>query len=237
MKKEMYLDKEFEKILNLLESNTNFAISRFGDGEMMIIEKTPLDISGKKEFVYNPKKNEDFRARLEQSFIQKENNYYVGIPCNCCSNDDMVNKCVSLVKSNITFANIFVNYNYKNFDSILKVLSKRKVCLVSSERASLKNLPFKVEKHFKCSDNVMNDLYIVDQIKRYISEENVTSSVFLFCSGPLANILSYELFKFNNNNTYIDLGSTLDKLFYNKPTRRYHRAGHKNLSKLCKLIY
>jgi hypothetical protein len=237
MKKELYLDKEFSRILNLLESNTNFAISRFGDGEMKIIEKVPLDISIKKEFVYDPKKNEDFRVRLEQSFIQKENNYYVGIPCNCCSNDDMVKKCVNLVRSNITFANIFVNYNYNNFEKILKILSKRKVYLVSSERSSVKDLPFKVEKHFKCSDNVMNDLHIVNQVRDCISKEDITNSVFLFCSGPLANILSYELFKFNNNNTYIDFGSTLDKIFYNKPTRRYHRAGHKNLSKLCKLTF
>jgi glycosyltransferase involved in cell wall biosynthesis len=48
---------DLNKVFNRLENNIPFSLNRFGDGEMMIIENTPIDLSTKHngEHKYNPK--------------------------------------------------------------------------------------------------------------------------------------------------------------------------------------
>jgi hypothetical protein len=68
--------------------------------------------------------------------------------------------------------------------------------------------------------------------QKEIDEFNITDHVFLFAAGPFANILTYELWKYNRNNTYIDIGSTLDKYLGLKLTRGYLQ-GAPTLTKKC----
>ena len=76
--------------------------------------------------------------------------------------------------------NIFVNYNYNKINSIIEILKSRDVVIVCSKRADIVKAPFKIKKSFRCSDNVMSDLHIVDELKRYIERGCIKNHVFLF---------------------------------------------------------
>ena len=232
----LVLSDHFEKIVDLINSKSNFSISRFGDGEIRLINRMATNKCSKKTvFNYDPVLHEDFRVRLSKSFFSYLKNYYVGIPCNCCSNNSVVSACLRRIKSNVTFANIFVNYNFNHIEKLLDSISKKEVYMVCSKNSDTGNVPFKVKKFFHCSENVVNDLHIVDEVIKYIEQNDIKNGVFVFCAGPLSNILSYELFVKFPYNTYIDLGSVLDKKLYNRNTRKYHIEGHKNLNKNCKI--
>jgi len=56
----------------------------------------------------------------------------------------------------------------------------------------------------------------------------------LFCAGPFGNILAHQLFEYNSQNTYIDVGSTLNVMLLGEAgkNRSYLRGGA-SLNKIC----
>jgi hypothetical protein len=71
-----------------------------------------------------------------------------------------------------------------------------------------------------------------NELVKYIEENNVKNHMFLFCAGPFSNILIHECFKISSNNTYLDMGSTLDSMMSLGETRGYLR-GADTLNKVC----
>ena len=65
-----------------------------------------------------------------------------------------------------------------------------------------------------------------------ITDEGLEDVVFLISAGPFANILVQQLNEHNKNNTYIDLGSVLDKHLSLPATRKYLNGGP-TLNKTC----
>ena len=50
---------------------------------------------------------------------------------------------------------------------------------------------------------------LIEEMKHYISKNNVENHTFLFSAATLSNFLIYELFKNHDSNQYIDIGSSL----------------------------
>jgi len=61
--------------------------------------------------------------------------------------------------------------------------------------------------------------------------DKYTNKLFLFCAGPLGNMLAAKFWKVNKTNTYIDIGSTLNT-YLTEPNRRYLTGKHTSL-KTC----
>jgi len=79
--------------------------------------------------------------------------------------------------------------------------------LVTHKNTNLENLPFKVEKFYPIDYNA----WIVNKDLPYqILEQNLKDKLFLFAAGSFANILVHKLWSNNKNNTYLDVGSTLN---------------------------
>ena len=233
--------EDFFKFKNKIDNNINFSLVRFGDGELMLIEKENLNLmkKGVGEFKYDNSEiiYEKSRQLLEYSLKFKSDEYYVGIGCRCCIGDDKFNYIKSLSKQNeenLTWANIFVNSNYNLFKTkFIKSLNNRKVYLVCHEKSDTSNIPFSLEKTYKIKSNGwVENLDIIDIIKNDISDNNIKDSIFLFCAGPLSNILVYKLHMFNKKNTYIDLGSVLDG-YLKLPCTRQYLLGGSTLKKTC----
>jgi hypothetical protein len=96
---------------------------------------------------------------------------------------------------------------------MVPIFSTKKIVLVSNENSILTDLPFKVFKHYKIGSNCMiNNYYLIDEIKQWIEENRIENTLFLFSASSLSNLLGYELYKNYNKNQYLDIGSSLGPL-------------------------
>lgn len=232
---------DFDFFVEKIKKGEHFSISRWGDGELMILENKPIDLlhKGDGEFKHDPSSNASLKMRdiLMKSYTHKDKDYYIGVACQCCVGKekfDYMRKLSGQPESNLTWANIFVNSNYKHFlKEFIDALQGRKVILVSQANSKVDALPFDIEKHYSVGpDAWINNYGLSQQIQQEIGEFNMRDYVYLFAAGPFANILTYELWKYNRNNTYIDIGSTLDKILGLKVTRMYLQ-GAPTLNKTC----
>ncbi len=237
---------DFDKFVNMVKTNEHFALSRWGDGELMILENKSLDLlhKGDGEFRHDPNDPKCQKARevLMKSYTHKDKNYFIGVACTCCVGKDKfeyMKRLSGQPEENLTWANIFVNSNYQHFLSeFLPALNGKKVVLVANAKGivAVRNhnaLPFPVELYVSVSTDAWINNYDVSQhLQQQIGEFNMRDYVFLIAAGPFANILTYELWKYNKNNSYIDIGSTLDKMLGLTVTRGYLQ-GAATLNKTC----
>jgi hypothetical protein len=234
---------DFNFILNSIKNDKKISVSRYGDGELMIIEGMGINLlnKGVGEFEFDPN-NEVYKLSqklLTESFTYHDDTYFVGVACRCCVGDEkfiyMKNKSTQN-DDNLTWANIFVNSNYNSFiNELLPELKNKDVIIVCHEKSDTKNLPFSIkdENVFKVKTNAwLHNLELINQLKNYIIENNIKNHVFLISAGPFANILVHQLHDFNKNNTYLDVGSTMDKYFNLPITRKYLNGGN-TLTKTC----
>lgn len=233
-------NKEFFFFLNKIKNNESFCLSRWGDGELKILENEFIDLRNKKngEFRYDPKikEYEKLRNKLFQSYISTDNKYYIGVACSCCVGQNKYEYMKNIShqdEEHLTWANIFVNSNYKHFvNCFIPEMSNHKIIMVVNEKADTSKLSFGVETTYHIgTDAWFNDFNLMNKIKD--NHKTDKNKIFLFAAGPFANILTYELwFNMNKNNTYLDIGSTLDVQMGMKATRGYHK-GAPTLKKIC----
>ena len=215
-------NEEIIKIYTKLKNKENFSFSKFADGEWMMMRNIPLNNN---EFNYTID-DEFYKNKLIESFKYKDKNYFVGVSCPCCQGNhhyDMINYSEQ-DQSNLTFANIFVNSNYQFYkDNFIEEYKNWSVHLVANKNAKIENLPFKVEKFYPVENTAWKHNYdLIEEIKK----ENLTNKLFLFACGPFGNMLSHQLWDFNKNNTYLDIGSTLNPWLESEGFKRdYYDVG------------
>lgn len=227
--------EELRSLFAMMHVGKNFAFSRFGDGEMRVLRNEPYSATGG-EFTFTPDDPNLFLCRelLWESFQHNDPNYFVGIRCPHCfrgklSKFDDLRDFTGLPDSQLTFANMFVDGNYKLFKEYAKkVLPQKKIITVRSMRGKNVPFPFKTEKEFFVSNNAwIKDLVLIKKIQNYIRLNNIEDHIFLLQAGPFANILAYKLWESNPENTYIDIGSTFDPEIGLGKTRGYLRGSYK----------
>ena len=218
------------------KNNEHFALSKFADGEFSIlINKRLTNCDG---WTFKPEEHSFYRNKLIESYQYAAKNYYVGVGCACCMGSQYYNwmkKNSRQEEGNLTWANIFVNSNYPIYEeTFLKEYSNKKIIMVVNENAKLEELPFEVKKDFRIASigGWISNYDVIDRVKNYVTENEIEDHTFLFCAGPLGDILSMELHKISKKNTYLDVGSTLDKHMGLGSTRGYLR-GAPELKQKC----
>jgi len=208
----------------------------------MILMGENIDImnkcNGEFKFDKNDKSDQIYRKKLIESFKYKDPKYFIGIGCPCCigeKNYHWMKEFSGQNSDNITWANIFVNSNYKYYlENFIPEYKNHKIIMICNHKANL-NTFFNnnLVKDFRIGTNAWkNDYKIIDEIKAYIDSQKIENHLFLFAAGPFGNILIHELFKHNNNNMYLDIGSTLDPYIGLGHTRKYHK-GANTINKTC----
>lgn len=210
-----------------------FSITRFGDGEMMIMNNQKLNLLFKGEFNFNGQ--EEFRSDLLKAFQHNQDNYFVGIACRCCVGDanfKAMRDKTKLSADKLTWANIFVNSNYPIFrELVVPTFSLYDVTLVSP--GSIDNLPFKVDTHYKIGpDAWIHNSDVLEKLANKLEKESDKHHLVLICAGPYANILSYKLFSRFPTNTIIDLGSVFN-IELGIGANRGYLQGSYDLRKTC----
>lgn len=138
-------------------------------------------------------------------------------------------------ESNLTWANIFVNSNYNKFllDWVNGIFKNKNIILICNKKSNVKNLPFNPKFAYFVGTNAWkNDYSLIETLKKDISKNNIKNHIFLFAVGPFSNILIHQLYIYNKNNIYLNIGSTLDVILELGITRGY-LSGNKNLLKIC----
>lgn len=225
----------FDTLLEKIKNKENFAFTRFSDGELFILQnKTVIlaenhyvtgDVKGpnvytkeeQKEFL--PEEHGFFRDKLMECYLHNQDNFYKGI---CTGTDPHVGdkNFEWMIKEhggdheNLTFSNLLINANYKRFiEEMVPLFTERDIIYIANENANLSRLPFKVEKHFSVGSNCMiNDYDTASKVRKYIADNNTKDNIVLCSAASLSNVVTYECFRENQNNTFLDIGSCLNPL-------------------------
>lgn len=235
---------EIAAFADKLRRREPFTLVRAGDGEYVIMRDRPFDIRSRAngEFRHAPG---DARCAAARQLVLAStrhcaDQYYVGLACPCCikgaAAQDM-RQLSGLPESQLTWANLWVNHNYVYFcEQVVPLFATRTVYLVCHEAADIARLPFPVADCWRVgADAWVEQATLVDELPAYVQSHGVTDAVFLFCCGPLANMLGYSLAQAGSPNTHLDIGSPLDPwLFPGRRglTRRYLQGGSQR-RKVC----
>jgi len=206
-------EDDIKHMLARLQNHEYFSFSKYADGEYAVLRNTK--ITNCDNWVFDPVSRQYERQLLLESFQYNHDNYHVGISCPCCQPKVDVEWMRDNVKTkNVTWANLFVNNNYRffreNFFSTFNDWPGR-VILISNEAGVNKKLPFKCNIFYPISIEGWLEPNLSKTIKtskNLATEKN--DQLFLFSGGPLGNILAHLLHIENQNNTYIDIGSTVN---------------------------
>lgn len=219
--------EDIEFIFNKLKSKEKFSFSKYADGEFAIFSNQKITNTDNWTFI--PEKHSEIRNELIYSFQFKDPEYYVGVSCKCCQPEHVVNWMREESKQDVlTWANIFVNSNYPYFkENFIPEFSNHDVVLFAREDARVNNLPFKVEHIPITSQAFIDNFNLVNEFPI----ENYQDKLFLFCAGPLGNMLAAKFWEKNKENTYLDIGSTLNP-YLTETNRGYLKDGDTKL-KTC----
>jgi hypothetical protein len=195
-----------------------FALVRYGDGELGILKNERIN-----DFEYkNDPADASYlqpRANLLDSLRYQHPHYYVGMSCPHCVGEEQfqwLKMTANQGEENLTFACLFVNSNYRYYlNTVVPLYQEYKIALVCHRSASTKALPFKVHKDFRVTRNAWRSNHsLIGQMRAYIERENARGMLFLLCAGPFSCILAHQLHAFCEDNTYLDIGSTLDPYLF-----------------------
>jgi hypothetical protein len=214
-----------------------FSLSRFGDGESVILmgdhSHRGRRIFGR-EYQYEP--DDPFyagpRAALLEAFRHRASDYYVGISCPHCVGDldfEWLRAASGQDDEHLTFATLCFYANYRHYlDHVVPLYRQYEVVLVCNTAAAIDSLPFDVSRDFRVGTNAwVDDANLAEVIVRTVERERIRGALFLLCAGPFGSVLAHRLHRDAPGNSYLDTGSALDPWFFPDAgaTRRYLRGG------------
>lgn len=236
--------QHFSFFYKKLLENENFAFARYSDGELYILQNKELKLDQgiikiENNVQFGPYERPDFKhfdptqhsfyqQKLVEAFKHRQPNYYKGISCKCCVGNENFDWQIKLHggdDESLTWANLWVNGNYPLFMFYVFPLFYSKDCVfVGNKDADISKFPFFV-KDFRVGYNAMiNDYHMIDDIKNWISQNNVNNHTFLFSASTFSNLAIHELFKTFPNNSYIDIGTCLAPMMKMPTQRSYLQA-------------
>ena len=242
---QQHFKADLEEFFALLKNQENFALARYGDGELAVIDGHPVGedtqacrVDG---WFYEGGTGHPLSQRLRQSLEHTQAGYYYGLPCQCC-NDSAKNQYLSRLqcsRKNVTFANLFINGNYQSFVTRFNdylVLSQRPCILLATTKVKL---PAASSTHDRTGIQAWNwaDQYLLPEnaVEAYRADAEAIeaaacdlagahrNAIFISVLGPLSEVLIDSAYRTNPNNVYLDVGSALDELLYGRKTRPYQQ--------------
>jgi len=217
-------------LLKKLKNNEKFSFSKYADGEYAILRNQT--ITNCDNWTYTSDIDLKYSDELLKSLKFNEPGYYIGISCPCCVNKEQVSwyrDTVNVSNSQLTWANIFVNNNYKFFKKeYIEAFKNYDIILVANNNANIENLPFDVEEHIKVTNTAWKDNF---DLVENLPTKNYKDKLFLFVCGPLGNMLAAKMWEKNKNNTYLDIGSTLNPWLVGN--NRGYLIGGGTTNKIC----
>lgn len=220
-------DSDFDFFWDKINSNENFTFARYADGEILLMKGLTV---GSNTQAYNVDKWSSGNGiskvgkELLNSMNHQEDNYYYAISSKTDNPSDY-SFLVNNIKNtqNLTFVNLWINNNYNRSKEKYQSL-KRPVNMICNENAKIENFPFPIKSLTYFPNDCINfweknsDKYLRDLYEKF---SNVEDNLFFISCGPVSEIIIDYLYRAFPNNTYIDVGSSIDEFVHGKKTRPY----------------
>lgn len=226
--------EDIKILYQALSNNENISFSKFCDGEWAVMRNQAIN---NKEFWFDPNNKEDQikRQALIDAFQYKNDRYFVGVTCVNVFGLDTHREMVKLSgqdQEHLTWADIWVNSNYSYYlQNILPLYNSKPIVLFANKNAKIEHLPFRPYIHMPIYNNAWE--YNWDIIDPAINiAKTLNDMIFLFCCGPFGNILCHRLTEANPNNTYLDIGSTLNPFLKSAGFERDYYMGDNYFSRM-----
>ena len=223
---------EFNLLKRRLETRQYFTFVRFGDGEIRTLKNSKFDCINW-TVDSSSTKAQSFMTDLRASLTLESENYYIGIPCGCNEDKDGFRAYLwanyTLPVKQLTFASPFNNRLYPRFQKELVPLIKGySLILVSNEKSDVQGFQkkgYQVEKWFPIPSKNAWEKYadLTAEILAYTETNKIKDHVFIFCAGPLSNIMAAKLHFRQPGNFYLDFGSAFDRELGLGTNRNYLR--------------
>lgn len=233
----MNFDTDFEKYTNrIFRDKIPTAWARYADGERMILENSPVGYGTQAfnidKWSYN--NYQIFRTDLEETLHNMDDNYFYATSCKCCDYPGFCYYNSKVENENKSYANLWINANYKKFIDIITNLQED-VIIIANHEGEFNNYPFSVKKYFPIPDDVCNyyNNYKYEFLENLEDFCNFENSLVFISAGPLSEIIIHNLWRKNKTNRYIDVGSSIDKYIHGKITRPYMIEGSEYYGKRC----
>jgi hypothetical protein len=111
----------------------------------------------------------------------------------------------------ITFANLWINSNYKRFRAeVIPLFQNYKTVIMCNQRSDLSNWKNLENIFYVGSNCIINDDDKIEKISEWVEKEKPKGYLFLFAASSLGNLCIHRLHQIAPENTYIDVGSSLN---------------------------
>ena len=223
-------ENELIFFIDLIICKIPFSFIRFGDGENAIMKGKKFNAPNDKWYWKNI--NKGFQNSLiKSSSICTNINNFIGIPCknwiNISKSILSFSKCSS--SKYMSYASLFINKNYPLFKKwishFINISNRWKIILVSNSIIH-KDIKW-AYKFFPVPDHLVEnwDKYSISLLPKLSKQAKKNNLIFFISAGPAANIIVSYLTKINNNNIYIDFGSSIEFITKGYTTRAYAKNG------------
>jgi len=228
--------EHLEIILDWINNNKKFGLIRPGDGEYNIMINNDIKVMNNWEFKKDGKLKDDLINSLKKNLP----NLYVGISCNCCIKgkeiQEFYKNMIQLPDSRKTYANIFVNANYKRFIKFMKSYSKNIYYVGPGKKESNE---IKIKERFYIDKFLVNNWdsqneIVTNQLLNWV--KNINDSLIVFSAGPITKVWIPLLLEKYPNNIYLDVGSSLNLYLDETPEfiRPYQKSNStEDAQKIC----
>jgi hypothetical protein len=211
----------FDLVLEKIKNNEPFSFARYGDGEWNCI----LEPNNNKGNCDGHKYFTDLSLSL-QNVLKSKPKYFLGMQNHALRiNGDNINKFIAdnnLQDIEWSNADIFHKASIHNeFNKFFEVIKNKQVILVAPEYLQILKLG-KVAFNIPAQDCWLKKDEIVEWLKGILPTE-YRGMIIIFCASMAANVMVDELYNWNQNHTYLDMGSVFDP-YVKVAKRSYHKA-------------
>lgn len=221
-------NSDFEFFWTLINERKNFAFTRYADGEVMLMQGNAvgeMTQASKIDKWSAPLGLTKVGEELLKTLNHTEDNYYYAISSvtDKLSDYNFLKNNIKQTEDKLTFVNLWINSNYQKTIEQYNLL-KRPVHLICNYKAKKENFPFTIASITPFPNDCVkfweeNGEYFINELLETYKDK--TDELFFISCGPVSEIIIDKLYTANPNNTYIDVGSSIDEFVHGYKTRPY----------------
>ena len=231
-------ENELIFFISLILCKIPFSFIRFGDGEEHIMRGHKVKAKADK-WIWKPNNKKFRKGLIESANICKNKNNFISIPCknwyNLSKSILYFSKCNS--SKYMSYATLFINKNFPLFKDFIShfvnTINRWKIILVANLKIN-QNISW-AYRYYPIPNHVVENWEDLSKtlLPKLSKEAHNDNLLFFISAGPAANLIVSYLSSINNNNIYIDFGSSIELITKGYSTRPYSKIRSIYSGQIC----